>query len=492
MADQQFLAFDLGAESGRAILGTLSNGKLTLEEKHRFANPMGRMNGHLFWNLLQQWEELKTGLKNTAPGLSAPLAGIGVDTWGVDFGLIGRDGQVLGNPYMYRDSRTDGVFDRTLAKLGRERIFDNTGIQFMALNSLYQLVAMQESRSPALDSAETLLFMPDLFNYLFSGERKSEFSIATTSQMYDPQRREWANGMLKELGLPTKILPTIVPSGTIIGQLKSDIATECGIKPAPIIAPACHDTGSAVAAVPAHGDGWCYISSGTWSLMGVELANPIINAKSLRYNYTNEGGVGGTIRFLKNIMGLWLVQECRRQFALDGKEYDYATLTQMAGSAKPRAALIDPDHKPFGSPGQMPQKIADFCKQTGQTPPSSHGEFVRCCLDSLALTYRRTLEGLEDILEKKIAAIHVVGGGCRNELLNQATADACNRIVIAGPAEATAIGNILVQAIATGTVKSLPDARKIVAGSFEVKQYEPRETKQWDEAYERFQKVLGR
>jgi sugar (pentulose or hexulose) kinase len=492
MADQQFLAFDLGAESGRAILGSLSNEKLSLEEKHRFANPMGRMNGHLFWNLLQQWEELKTGLKKTAPTLTAPLAGIGVDTWGVDFGLIGRDGQVLGNPYMYRDSRTDPVFDRTLAKLGREQIFDTTGIQFMALNSLFQLIALHESRSPALESAETLLFMPDLFNYLFSGERKSEFSIATTSQMYDPQRRDWATGMLKELSLPTKILPTIVPSGTIIGQLKSDVATECGVKSAPIIAPACHDTGSAVAAVPAQGQGWCYISSGTWSLMGVELTNPIINAKSLRYNYTNEGGVGGTIRFLKNIMGLWLVQECRRQFALDGKEYDYVTLTQMAASAKPRAALIDPDHKPFGTPGQMPQKITDFCKQTNQSPPSSHGEFVRCCLDSLALTYRRTLEGLEDILEKKITAIHVVGGGCRNELLNQATADACNRPVIAGPAEATAIGNILVQAMATGSVKSLASARQIVARSFEVKQYQPKETDRWDEAYERFQKILAR
>jgi sugar (pentulose or hexulose) kinase len=490
MADQQFLAFDLGAESGRAMLGTLAVGKLSLEEKHRFANPMGRMNGHLFWNLLAQWEELKTGLKKTSAGLNGALSGIGVDTWGVDFGLIGGDGQVLGNPYMYRDSRTDGVMERTFAKLGRERIFDTTGIQFMQLNSLYQLIAMHESRSPALEAAETLLFMPDLFNYLFSGERKSEFSIATTSQMYDPQRREWAVGMLKELGLPTKILPAIVPSGTILGRLKSDVASECGAKIAPIIAPACHDTGSAVAAVPAQGEGWCYISSGTWSLMGVELTEPIINAKSLRYNYTNEGGVGGTIRFLKNIMGLWLVQECRRQFASEGKEYDYATLTEMARNAKP-GAVIDPDHKPFGSPGQMPQKIVAFCKETGQTPPGTHGELVRCCLDSLALTYRRTLDGLEDVLGKKISTIHVVGGGCRNELLNQATADACNRPVIAGPIEATAAGNILVQAMATGAVKSLAEARQIVARSFEVKRYEPKSKAEWDDAYARYQKVLG-
>src|SRR5439155_15958048 len=332
-------AFDLGAESGRAMLGTLADGKLSLEEKHRFANPMGRMNGHLFWNLLAQWEELKTGLKKTSASIQGSLSGIGVDTWGVDFGLIGRDGQVLGNPYMYRDSRTDGVYERTLEKLGRQKIFDTTGIQFMQLNSLYQLVAMHESRSPALEAAETLLFMPDLFNYLFSGERKSEFSIATTSQMYDPQRRAWAIEMLKELGLPTKILPAIVASGTILGQLRSDVAVECGARIAPIIATACHDTGSAVAAVPAQGDGWCYISSGTWSLMGVELPEPIINAKSLRYNYTNEGGVGGMIRFLKNIMGLWLVQECRREFAAQGKEYDYPTLTQLAKSAKPQTPV---------------------------------------------------------------------------------------------------------------------------------------------------------
>ena len=389
MADQNFLAFDLGAESGRAILGSLSDGKLLLEEKHRFANPMGKMQGHLFWNLLAQWEELKTGLKKTAPGLSKPLTGIGVDTWGVDFGLIGRDGQVLGNPYMYRDSRTDGVFERTVQRIGREKIFDATGVQFMRFNSLYQLIAMQEERSPALEAAETLLFIPDLFNYLFSGEKKSEFSIATTSQMYDPQRRDWATSLLKDLGLPTKILAPVVPSGTVLGTLKSDVADECGVKPAPIIAPACHDTGSAVAAVPvntaATGADWCYISSGTWSLMGVEIPEPIINSKSLRYNYTNEGGVCGTIRFLKNIMGLWLVQECRRHFVAEGNDYDYATLTQMATAAKPRAMLIDPDHKPFGVPGEMPIKIAEFCKQTGQPVPSSPGEFVRAALDSLAL-----------------------------------------------------------------------------------------------------------
>ncbi|MGB7160863.1 MAG: rhamnulokinase family protein [Tepidisphaeraceae bacterium] len=489
MAGRNFLAFDLGAESGRAVLGTLENGRLTLAEKHRFANPTGRMNGHLHWNLLAQWEELKTGLKNVAGG--PPISGIGVDTWGVDYGLIGRVGNVLGNPYHYRDARTDGVMERTFKKVPREQIFEATGIQFMQLNTLFQLMAMREQTSQALDIAETLLFMPDLFNFLFTGVRKAEFSIASTSQMYDPRKRDWARPMLEQLGIPTRILPEIVPSGTVIGPLTRDVAAECGVGEIPVIAPAGHDTGCAVAAVPVEGGGerggdWCYISSGTWSLMGVELPEPVINEKSLRYNYTNEGGVGGTIRFLKNIMGLWLVQECRRHFKKDGYEHTYAELTQMAGRAKGFGALIDPDHAPFLSPGDMPLKIDRFCELTKQPKPSNRGDYIRTCLDSLALTYRRTLEGLEDILGRKLNTIHIVGGGTQNELLSQMTADACNRVVIAGPVEATAIGNILVQAMATGDVKSLADARAIVRQSFDVKRYEPRDTKRWDLAYARF------
>ncbi len=489
MAGRNFLAFDLGAESGRAVLGSLENGRLSLEEKHRFANPTGRMNGHLHWNLLAQWEELKTGLKNVAGG--PPLSGIGVDTWGVDYGLLGRVGNVLGNPYHYRDSRTDGVLERTFKKVPRDQIFQATGVQFMQFNSLYQLMAMREQNSQALEIAETLLFMPDLFNFLFTGVRKTEFSIASTSQMVDPRRRDWARPMLEQLGIPARILPEIVPSGTVIGPLTKDVADECGVGVIPVIAPACHDTGSAVAAVPLQtlGDDWCYISSGTWSLMGVELPEPVINEKSLRYNYTNEGGVGGSIRFLKNIMGLWLVQECRRHFKKEGYDHSYAELTQMAGRAKGFGALIDPDHAPFLTPGEMPLKIDRFCESTRQVKPSSRGDYVRTCLDSLALTYRRTLEGLEDILGRTLNRIHIVGGGTQNELLSQMTADACNRVVIAGPVEATAIGNILVQAMATGDVKSLAEARTIVRNSFDVKRYEPRETKRWDEAYSRFRSL---
>jgi rhamnulokinase len=488
MAGRNFLAFDLGAESGRAVLGTLENGRLALQEKHRFANPTGRMNGHLHWNLLAQWEELKTGLKNCAGGV--PISGIGVDTWGVDFGLIGRVGNVLGNPYHYRDTRTDGMMERTFAKVPREKVFEATGIQFMQLNTLYQLMAMREASSQALDIAETLLFMPDLFNFLFTGVRKAEFSIASTSQMYDPRKRDWARPMLEQLGIPTRILPEIIPSGTVLGPLSKDVADECGVGPIPVIATAGHDTASAVAAVPATpGESWCYISSGTWSLMGVELDEPVINEKSLRYNYTNEGGVGGTIRFLKNIMGLWLVQECRRHFKKEGYDHSYAELTQMAGRAKGFAALIDPDHAPFLSPGEMPLKIDRFCELTKQQKPTNRGDYVRTCVDSLALTYRRTLEGLEDVLARRIDTIYIVGGGTQNELLSQMTADACNRAVVTGPVEATAIGNILVQAMATGEVKSLADAREIVRQSFDVKRYEPRETKKWDEAYGRFRSL---
>ena len=491
MAARNFLAFDLGAESGRALLGRLDGGKLTLEEKHRFANPTGRMNGHLHWNLLQQWEELKTGLRKTAAGGDVRLDGIGVDTWGVDFGFIGKNGEVLGQPYMYRDARTDGVMEKVFARVPRDQVFEATGIQFMQLNSLYQYYAMRhDQKSPLLDCADKLLFIPDLFNYLFTGVAKGEFSIATTSQMYDPRKKAWAVEMLEKLDLPTRILPEIIPSGTVVGPLRDDVAKECGARPVPVIAPATHDTASAVAAVPAgESDDWCYISSGTWSLMGVEIAEPIINEKSLALNYTNEGGVGGTIRFLKNIMGLWLVQECRRQWQREGKEYSYAELTRMAAAARPLESFVSPEHAPVAAPGEMPRKIADYCRRTGQRVPESPGEFVRACLDSLALAYRKTLAGLEDVLGRRMSVIHIVGGGTQNELLTQMAADACGRTVIAGPVEATAIGNILVQAMAAGDVKSIADVRAVVRNSFEVKRYEPRETAKWDAAYERFKQL---
>jgi rhamnulokinase len=493
MAARNLLAFDLGAESGRALLGRFDGKRLTLEETHRFANPNGRLNGHLHWNFLAQWEELKTGLRKASAGGSA-IDAIGVDTWGVDFGFLDRNGDLLANPFMYRDAQTDGMLEKAFAKVPRAEIFEATGIQFMQLNSLYQVMALAERKSPLLEMAQTMLFIPDLFNYFFTGERAAEFSIATTSQMYDPRKREWATGMLNKLGLPTHFLPKVVPSGTRLGNLRADVVSECGATgEIPVIAPGCHDTASAVAAVPvSDGGDWCYISSGTWSLMGVEISRPIINEKSLRLNYTNEGGVAGDIRFLKNIMGLWLVQECRRQWLKDGQEFSYAQLTQMASAARPFAAVIDPDHKPFLSPGQMPAKIAAFCATTAQSAPASTGEVVRTCLESLALTYRKTIEGLEDVLGRKIGVIHIVGGGTQNELLNQMTADACNRPVIAGPVEATAIGNMLVTAIALGDIGNLEEGRAVVKESFDVKRYDPKDTRSWDDAYGRYRKILGR
>ncbi|MGD0770359.1 MAG: FGGY-family carbohydrate kinase [Tepidisphaeraceae bacterium] len=493
MASSHFLAFDLGAESGRAILGTLDGGKLSLTEKHRFANPHGKMLGRFQWDLLGQWEQLKTGLRNACTDLQGELAGIGVDTWGVDFGLLTAAGEILANPTMYRDPCTDGVMERTFARIPREAIFQATGIQFMQFNTLFQLAAMGLAKSDLLNAAQTLLFTPDLFNYLLCGSRQSELSIASTSQMYDPRKRRWATEILEKLQIPTRILPQIVPSGTVLGNLREDVASECGAKISPVIAPGCHDTASAVAAVPAtDGEDYCYVSSGTWSLMGVELKEPIVSDKALKYNYTNEMGVGPCVRFLKNIMGLWLVQECRRHWQKQGHDHGYAELTAMAERAEPFGPLIDPAHSPFLKPDDMVGKIDHFCAKTRQRNPTTRGDYVRTCLESLALAYRRTLEGLQDILGKKIGVIHIVGGGSQNELLNQMTADACARPVVAGPVEATAIGNILVQAMAVGRVKSLAEARAIVRENFNVQRYEPRNVAKWDAAYQRYVQIVDK
>ncbi|MBC7785150.1 MAG: rhamnulokinase [Burkholderiales bacterium] len=489
MKQQKYLAFDFGAESGRAILGSLADGRLTLEEKHRFANPMGQLNGRLQWNVLGQWEQIKQGLKATR---GIKLDGIGVDTWGVDFGLLDSSGDLLGNPTMYRDPVTAGMMKDVFSIIPREEVFDTTGIQFMEINTLYQLRALVKANSAKLATARTMLFMPDLFNYFLTGVAKAEFSIVSTSQMYDPRKRAWATQMLTKLGIPTHILPEIIPTGTVLGPLLKSVADECEVDQATVIAPGGHDTASAVVSVPAEGQDWCYISSGTWSLMGVELPEPLINPKSLQYNYTNEGGIGGSIRFLKNIMGLWLVQECRRAFTKDGHDHTYAELTAMAGESKPYDVLIDPDHAPFASPGDMPKKIDAFCGLTSQKAPSTRGAYVRACLDSLACKYRQTLEGLQDLLGKKIGVIHIVGGGTQNELLNQLTADVCQRPVVAGPIEATAIGNIIVQAMATGAIKSLEEGRGVVRASFPVKRYEPRASPAVDLAYQRYLSYAGK
>jgi rhamnulokinase len=482
---KKLLAFDLGAESGRGVLGLFDGRQLRLEVVHRFPNGPVRTLDTLHWDVLRLHGEMLAALRRCAAEHGG-VDSLGVDTWGVDFALLGRGGTLLGNPRHYRDPHTEGVLEEGFARVPRAEVFRQTGLQFMRFNTLFQLLALQRDRSPLLDAAETLLFMPDLFHYFFTGVKVNEFTDATTSQLYDPAARGWAFDLVQRFGLPGRILGTIVPPGTVLGPLRASVATETGLQPVPVVAPASHDTGSAVAAVPASGESWAYISSGTWSLMGAELPAPLINEQVQRYNFTNEGGVGGTIRFLKNVMGLWLVQECRRAWERAGQNYSYADLMQLAAAAPPFVSLVDPDDAGFILPASMPAALADFCRRTGQPAPTEPGAVVRCALESLALRYRWVLERLEELLGRRLDVIHIVGGGCQNTLLCQLAADACNRRVLAGPVEATAIGNVLVQALGLRLLGSLAEAREVVRQSFEVVPYEPQNPGAWQGPYGRF------
>lgn len=476
-----YIAVDLGAESGRVMIGTIANDKLTLKECHRFPNgPYEAADGSLHWDWDKLMGEIKTGLKKAIPQCSGRPAGIGVDTWGVDFGLIGPDGKLLDDPYNYRDSRTDGMMDIAFEKMGKRAVYDNTGIQFMQLNSVYQLLSMRLSDHPLLKKAQTLLFVADLISYLLCGRAYAEYTFASTSQMMDMKTGKWSDAIIKGLDLPGHLLPEIMPTGTVVGKLTPEICAELECDPIPVIATAAHDTGSAVAGVPAKkGTSWAYLSSGTWSLMGIETPHAIINDKTFEYQFTNEGGVNNTIRLLKNIMGLWIVQECRRQWQREGAELSYAELTKMAAEAKPFAAKIDPDYKEFLAPCDMPARINEYLKSTGQQPITDKGQMVRVILESLARKYGQVLRMLEDLQGKKIDVLHIVGGGIQNELLNQFTADATGCKVITGPVEATASGNIVVQAMATGDVKDLWHARQIVSNSYEIKEYLPQNPDAW-------------
>lgn len=487
----KFLAIDLGAESGRGVVGLLDEGRLRLEEVHRFPNGPVRLLDSMHWDLLRLVAEIKTAVARCVQSHGSDIQAIGVDTWGVDFGLLGRGDVLLGNPYHYRDHRTDGMVEEAFRRVPREEIFAATGIQFMKLNSLYQLLAMRVQDSPLLEVAETLLLMPDLLNFLLTGNKVSEFSIATTTQFYDPRKRNWAYNLLEAMDLPSSILTPVVEPGTAVGTLLSSVAQEVGAGPVPVIAPAGHDTGSAVAAVPARGQDWCYISSGTWSLMGIESPEPLIDERSLRYNFTNEGGVGGTIRFLKNIMGLWLVQECRRTWERQGHAYSYAELATLAAEAPAFVSIVDPDDESFMAPADMPAAIRAFCARTGQPQPDGVGPTVRCALESLALKYRWVLEKLEEIRGRRLETIHIVGGGSQNRLLDQFAADATGRQVVTGPIEATAIGNVLMQAVACGYLGSLEEAREVVRRSFDVETFEPKERAGWEDAYGRYLQVAG-
>ncbi|MEJ2557773.1 MAG: rhamnulokinase [Anaerolineae bacterium] len=488
-----FLAFDLGAESGRAMLGQFDGQQLQLSEVHRFPNVPVHLPDGLHWDVLRLWSEMKQGMVLVAREQGENLAGVGVDAWGVDFTLLDRDGGLVSNPYHYRDSRTDGMLEAAFQRVPREEIFEQTGIQFMPINSLYQLLSMVVRQSPAFDIAATFLTIPDLFNYWLTGRTVCEFSNATTTQCYDPQKGVWAWPLLKGLDIPIHIFPEVVQPGTVLGSLSPSVAEEVGLRPErelPVIAPACHDTGSAVAAVPAQGPDFVWISSGTWSVMGAELPAPVINEQALAFNITNEGGVCGTFRFSKNIMGLWLVQECRRTWARQDEELAYDDLVQMAAQADPFQSVVDPDYGEFLKPGDMPARIRAFCRLTDQAVPQDKGAIIRCVVEGIALKYRWVLERLEEILGRRLDPIHIVGGGTQNRLLCQFTADATGRQVIAGPVEATATGNIIMQAMALGHIASLEEGHAVVRDSSDVVTYEPVSQAGWDEAYGRLLTIM--
>src|SRR6202047_4202777 len=473
MDPKRYIACDLGAESGRVMLGRLEDGRLTLEEMHRFPSPAVRVLGSLRWDVLHIFEELKTGLRQIAARQVA-VRSLSVDSWGVDYVLLNAVHPMLSPPFHYRDARTEGTYERVREHVGSELIFAETGIQFMPINTIYHLVSDVDKSSALLEVADCFLTIGDYFNYLFSGVPRVDESNASTTQLYNPRTRSWSQVLIERCGFPPKIFPQLVAPGTVLGPLLPEVAADTGLHDVQVVATCSHDTGAAVAAVPAQqGEDWAYLSSGTWSLLGLELPQPLISEKVRERNFTNEAGYGGTTRFLKNIVGLWILQESRREWARQGRELDYATLTREAQDAEPFRSLIDPRAARFLKPGDMPQKIAIFCLETGQPAPETPGQFVRCIFESLALLYRVTSEELEQLTGRTIRRLHIVGGGSQSVLLNQFAASATGRTVIAGPAEATAIGNVLLQAIALGDLNSLPALRQVVRDSFVPQTFEP-------------------
>ena len=478
-----YLAFDFGAESGRAVLAHLQSGILTTEEVHRFQNEPVEYGGSLHWDVPRLWLEVR---KSLACVEQVELAGIGVDAWGVDYALLGERGELLQNPYHYRDRRTQGIMEEVFRNVRKEEIYGATGIQFMPINTLYQLFAAQRDTPTLVKAAKELLTIPDLFNYWLTGNAVCEFTNATTTQLVDPFRRSWATDLMQEVGLPPELPAPIVEPGTIIGTLRPSMAQNSSLARTPVIAPACHDTGSAVAAITAR-DGTAFLSSGTWSLIGTELDAPIVTPQALKLNFTNEGGVNGTTRLLKNVMGLWILQGCRNYWTTKGQSADYRELVELAGREPAFKHLVDPDGECFLRPANMPAAVDDFCRKTNQPAPSSPGAYVRCVMESLALKYRRVLGNLEQLCGKHIEQLRVIGGGSKNRMLNQFTADATGRRVLAGPAEATALGNIAIQILASGEASSLQEVRAIVDRSFPTEVFEPLETEKWEQQTERFE-----
>ncbi len=486
----KMLAFDFGASSGRAMLGIYDGQKLNIEEIHRFSNDPVEVNGNLYWDVLRLFFEIKQGIQKCALQGHKDISSIAIDTWGVDFGILDEEGNLLGNPYHYRDRRTNGMMDKLFELIPKDDLYNKTGIEFIWFNTILQVLSMKVHDSPLLKEGKTLLLMPDLFNYFLTGVKASEFSIASTTQLLDSADVNWSDEIIAKIGLPRELFTGIVKPGTVIGTLKETIANELGVPEFKVIAVAGHDTQSAIASVPAEEEHFAYISCGTWSLMGVEAEAPIITEKSSKLSFTNEGGVEGKTTFMKNIMGLWLVQECRRQWDREGKKLTFAQLEQMCKDSKAFESFVDPDDESFISPGDMPQRVREFCKRTNQPVPVSEGEVIRCIMQSLAFKYRMTLETLEDITGNNLNVIHMVGGGIKDKVLCRFTANATCRKVVAGPVEATAIGNLMVQVMALEEVKNLQEIRQVVKNSFSPEIYEPEDVDQWSRAFEKYKLII--
>lgn len=493
MSELKMLAIDLGASSGRGIVGSFDGKTLKITENHRFPNEPVNTNGNFSWDILRIFYEIKASISKCALSEDKTIQSIGIDTWGVDYGYIDKNGALMANPYHYRDSRTDGIQPYAFKTVPFEKLYGITGIQTMNFNTIYQLVADMRDRPYIVENAERLLFTPDLLNYFLTGEKFTEYTIASTGAVLDAKERAISKELLKAFGIKESLFSPVVNPGHKVGKLTKALISELGDIRADVVNIASHDTASAVIAVPAkRGDDFVYISSGTWSLMGVENDQPVINELSMRYNFTNEGGAGGKIRFLKNIMGLWLEQESRRQWKREGTSYTFDELTDLALTSKSFACFIDPNNVLFSPAGDMPGRIREFCKKTGQYVPQTVGEIVRCIFESLALCYRQTIETIEAMTGKKYSSINIVGGGTKEAVLCQWAADASNRTVYAGPVEATAIGNITMQAIAAGAIKDICEAREILTNSFDVKVYESKHNDAWEEAYQRFLSICGK
>jgi len=484
------LAYDLGASSGRALLGRLNNGKIEVEELHRFSNDPVQVGDRLHWDILRLLHELKQALL-LVKHRDIKLGSIAIDSWAVDFGLIGSNGELLGNPYHYRDHHTDGVMEQVVEELTATGIFAKTGIQFLPFNTIYQLAALKKADSPLLRDAKHFLMIPDLLRYFLTGEKYNEFSNATTTQLYNPIAGSWDDELIRSIGISPELFGEVVQPGAKVGRLRASLCEELGIASVPVYAAAEHDTGSAVAAVPALEKSFAYLSCGTWSLMGTEVDEPVINELSQQLNFTNEGGVYGTYRLLKNIMGLWILQECRRSWERAGISYTFPELVKLAEEAKPFAAFIDPDDPLFLHPGDMPARITEYCLRTRQTAPADTGAIVRCILESLALKYRNVLELTEQLSGQAFSGLHMVGGGIQNTLLCQWTANAIGKPVWAGPVEGSAIGNMIVQWIASGQLADIWEARKVIRESFPVDVYEPKQHEAWESAYRVFKETTG-